>query len=230
MDKKIKLLLVEDESSLSMIVRDVLEKQGFEVQCASNGNNGLKLFYEFQPDIVVTDIMMPQMDGITMTQLIRQNNKHTPIIFLTAKSKTEDVVQGFETGGNDYLKKPFGIEELIVRIKALLNRNQTPQTEEQISFKIGKYEFNPVLQKLSFGDQSETLSHREAAILERLCKNQNQVMELKPVLIELWGDDDFFNTRSLHVFIVKLRKKLSKDQNIQIVNIRGIGYKLMVGG
>lgn len=227
MDEKIKLLLVEDESSLSMIIKDVLEKQNFIVQQAVNGDAGLKMFFEFQPDIVVADIMMPHMDGLTMTQLIRQNNQHTPILFLTAKSKTEDVVQGFEIGGNDYLKKPFGIEELIVRVKALLNRNQSSPKEEPILFKIGKYEFNSVLQKLTFGDYSETLSHREAAILERLCKNQNHVMEIKPVLLELWGDDHFFNMRSLHVFIVKLRKKLTKDPDVKIVNIRGIGYKLI---
>ena len=222
-----KLLLVEDEASLAMIVRDVLEKQGFQVQWAATGNEGLKLFYDFKPDIVVTDIMMPQLDGLSMTELIRQNDRTTPILFLSAKSKTEDVVQGFETGGNDYLKKPFGMDELIVRIKGLLNRNLTEKKEEQSIYKIGQYTFNFVHQTLTYDDQKEDLSHREAEILLRLCKNQNNILDNKSVLLDLWGDDDFFNTRSLHVFIVKLRKKLSKDSNIKIINIRGVGYKLL---
>ena len=222
-----KLLLVEDEASLAMIVRDVLEKQGFEVRCASTGNEGLKLFYEFKPDIVVTDIMMPQLDGLSMTEIIRQNDKTTPVLFLSAKSKTEDVVQGFETGGNDYLKKPFGMDELIVRIKGLLNRNLKEKREEQTVYTIGRYTFNFIHQTLTCGDYKEELSHREAEILLRLCKNRNNILDNKSVLLDLWGDDDFFNTRSLHVFIVKLRKKLSNDPNIKIINIRGVGYKLI---
>ena len=222
-----KLLLVEDESSLSMIVRDVLEKQGFSVQCATTGEEGLKLFYSFKPDIIVTDIMMPKLDGLGMTELIRQNDKTTPILFLSAKSKTEDVVQGFETGGNDYLKKPFGMDELIVRIKSLLNRNAIERKEEKTIFSIGLYTFDFVHQTLICGDHTEELSHREAEILLRLCKNQNHVLDSKSVLLELWGDDHFFNLRSLHVFIVKLRKKLSGDPNIKLINIRGVGYKLL---
>ena len=221
-----KLLLVEDEASLAMIVCDVLEKQGFEVRCASTGNEGLKLFYEFKPDIVVTDIMMPQLDGLSMTEIIRQNDKTTPVLFLSAKSKTADVVQGFETGGNDYLKKPFGMDELIVRIKGLLNRNLKEKREEPTVYIIGQYTFDFIHQTLICGDHREELSHREAEILLRLCKNQNNVLDNKSVLLDLWGDDDFFNTRSLHVFIVKLRKKLSKDLTVKIINIRGVGYKL----
>jgi DNA-binding response OmpR family regulator len=173
----------------------------------------------------VTDIMMPQLDGLSMTEQIRQNNREVPILFLSAKSKTEDVVLGFETGGNDYLKKPFGMDELIVRIKGLLNRNITKK-EKQTTYTIGKYTFDTVHQTLTAGVFVENLSHRETEILERLCKNQNNILDNKSVLLELWGDDDFFNTRSLHVFIVKLRKKLSQDERIKIINIRGVGYKL----
>ena len=225
MEEKIKLLLVEDESALAMIVKDVLEKEGFQVEWAANGNLGLKLFFEFKPNIVVADIMMPQLDGLGMTQQIRQHNRQVPILFLSAKSKTEDVVQGFETGGNDYLKKPFGMDELIVRIKGLLNRNVSKK-EEQKNYIIGNYTFDTILQTLICEGSSETLSHRETEILERLCKNQNNILDNRSVLLELWGDDDFFNTRSLHVFIVKLRKKLSKDPAIKIINVRGVGYKL----
>ncbi len=224
---KTKLLLVEDETSLSMIVKDVLEKQGFEVECAFTGDDGLKLFYSFKPDIVVTDIMMPKLDGLSMTELIRQSDKTTPILFLSAKSKTEDVVTGFEAGGNDYLKKPFGMDELIVRIKGLLNRDLIAKKEEKTIYNIGCYTFDFIQQTLVCGDYKEDLSHREAEILLRLCRNQNNVLESKTVLLELWGDDHFFNLRSLHVFIVKLKKKLSKDSNIKILNIRGVGYKLV---
>lgn len=223
---KIKVLLVEDEPALAMIVKDALEKREFLVTCAVNGNEGLELFHKKKPDIVVADIMMPKLDGFSMAQLIRQSDKQTPILFLSAKSKTEDVVQGFEIGGNDYLKKPFGMEELIIRIKSLLNRVQSEVTLNKI-FQIGNYSFDPLQQQLTHPSKKETLSHREAAILERLCANQNNIVENKAILLELWGDDSFFNTRSLHVFIVKLRKKLSEDQRIQIINIRGIGYKMI---
>lgn len=226
MESKTKILIVEDESTLQMIIRDVLEKQGYIIAQASNGNEGLRLFYEFHPDLVVADIMMPQLDGLSMTEQIRQNDKKTPILFLTAKSKTEDVVKGFEIGGNDYLKKPFGMDELLVRIKALLNRNQLQASENITSYKIGEYDFDVIHQTLTYKGLINNLSHRETAILERLCKNQNHILDNQTVLLDLWGDDNFFNLRSLHVFVVKLRKKLSKDPKIQILNIRGVGYKL----
>lgn len=225
METKTKILIVEDESTLQMIIRDVLEKQGYVVAQASNGNEGLRLFYEFRPDLIVADIMMPQLDGLGMTRQIRQNDGKTPILFLTAKSKTEDVVEGFETGGNDYLKKPFGMDELLVRIRALLNRNWV--TEENITnYKIGEYDFDIIHQTLHYKGYIENLSHRETAILERLCKNQNHILDSQAILLDLWGDDNFFNLRSLHVFVVKLRKKLSKDPKIKILNISGIEYKL----
>ena len=223
---KIKVLLVEDEPALAMIIKDALEKREFTVDCAANGNEGLEMFHKLHPDIIVADIMMPKLDGFSMTQLIRQTDKHIPILFLSAKSKTDDVIQGFEIGGNDYLKKPFGMEELIVRIKSLLNRVQNEVRKEKI-YQIGEYTFDPVQQRLFHPQKVEVLSHREASILERLCANQNNIVENKAVLLELWGDDSFFNTRSLHVFIVKLRKKLSLDAHIQIINIRGIGYKMI---
>ncbi|MDR0824400.1 MAG: response regulator transcription factor [Prevotella sp.] len=222
----IKVLLVEDEPALSMIIKDALEKREFSVECAENGNVGLAMFHKRKPDIVVADIMMPKMDGFSMAQLIRQSDRQTPILFLSAKSRTDDVVQGFEIGGNDYLKKPFGMEELIIRIKALLNRVQTEIPQDKI-YQIGEYTFDPLQQKLTHPQSTEILSHREAAILERLCFNQNNIVENKAILMELWGDDSFFNTRSLHVFMVKLRKKLSLDSKIQIINIRGIGYKMI---
>lgn len=224
----IKVLLVEDEPSLAMIIKDALEKREFEVEAVPDGEAGLAAFFRSRPDIIVTDIMMPKLDGFTMAQQIRQSDKSIPLLFLSAKSKTTDVVQGFEIGGNDYLKKPFGMEELIVRIKALLNRIGTTEPKQK-TYQIGKYLFDPLQQKLLHPQlgEPETLSHREASILERLCLNRNSILENKAVLLDLWGDDSFFNTRSLHVFMVKLRKKLALDPSVQIINIRGVGYKML---
>ncbi|WP_346317004.1 response regulator transcription factor [Chitinophaga sp. YIM B06452] len=222
-----RVLLIEDEWQLAQIVKDSLETRGFSMFCAKDGREGLELYREHQPDVIVLDIMMPQMDGFSFAEEVRKGDKQTPIIFLTAKSQTADVIKGFETGGNDYLKKPFSMDELIVRIRALLGRfQQTPQGGED-TVQIGQYAFNYTKQTLTRNNHAEFLSHREAEVLMRLCKNKNQVMERKAVLQELWGDDNFFNARSMDVFITKLRRYLKEDPRIQIVNIRGIGYKLI---
>lgn len=225
---QIKLLFVEDETTLAKIIKETLQKRNFEVLLANNGKEGLEAYRMFKPDIIVADIMMPEMDGLHMVQTIRQENKIIPIIFLSAKSETKDIIEGFETGGNDYLKKPFSIEELIIRIQSLLNRIEVakPQAKKRL-YNIGEYSFDPIAQQLTHPLRSYSLSHRESAILEHLCSNLNQIIEHKTILLDLWGDDDFFNTRSLQVFIVKLRKKLSLDPHIQIINIRGVGYKLI---
>ena len=251
---KIKVLLVEDEQTLAMIIKDTLEGQNFIIHTACNGEEGLRLFFNLRPDVLVADVMMPRMDGFTMVRHIRQTDKQTPVLFLTARSAINDVVEGFELGANDYLKKPFGMQELIVRIKALAGKaftfKETPQQEETC-FEIGEYHFNSVTQILSHTEATEEfshagvtpshtgvvpshaatkveLSHREAQILKRLCENRNQVVNTRNILLDLWGDDTFFNSRSLHVFITKLRHKLSKDKRIRIVNVRGIGYKLIL--
>ena len=229
----INVLLVEDEETLALIIKDTLEGQGFFIRLAKDGEEGLRQFFEEKPDVLVADVMMPRMDGFEMVRRIRRQDKQTPILFLTARSATNDVVEGFELGGNDYLKKPFGMQELIVRIKALLGRasrypaseNQPPATE----FEIGRYRFNATTQRLSYLGSETELSHRESEILRRLCENRNEVTPMQDILIDLWGNDTFFNQRSLHVFITKLRHKLSRDERIRIVNVRGIGYKLISG-
>lgn len=229
----INVLLVEDEETLALIIKDTLEGQGFFIRLAKDGEEGLRQFFEEKPDVLVADVMMPRMDGFEMVRRIRRQDKQTPVLFLTARSATNDVVEGFELGGNDYLKKPFGMQELIVRIKALLGRasrypaseNQPPATE----FEIGRYRFNATTQRLSYLGSETELSHRESEILRRLCENRNEVTPMQDILIDLWGDDTFFNQRSLHVFITKLRHKLSRDERIRIVNVRGIGYKLISG-
>ena len=227
--EKIRVLLVEDEQTLAMIIKDTLDVQCFDIQIAKDGEEGFRMFCELHPDVLVTDVMMPKMDGFELVKRIRQTDKHTPVLFLTARSAMDDVVQGFEIGGTDYLKKPFGMQELMIRIKALAKRAFVQeQTDKQPDwYDIGKYKFNPTLQRLLFAGKEEVLSFRESEILKRLCMNENQVVNTQNILLELWGDDTFFNSRSLHVFITKIRHKLSKDAHIQIVNVRGIGYKLI---
>ncbi|HEX9958391.1 MAG TPA: response regulator transcription factor, partial [Fibrella sp.] len=204
--------------------------RGFAVQCAADGSEGLALFRQQRPDLVVADVMMPNMDGFTLAEHIRHDDAEVPILFLTARSQTADVVRGFELGGNDYLKKPFSLDELIVRINALLRRkiNTQPAAAAPALLTIGRYRFDPPKQKLLIDGRESQLSHREAELLRRLYEQRNQVLERSVVLKELWGDDSFFNGRSLDVFITKLRRHLQADEQIQIINIRGLGYKLIV--
>lgn len=236
---KINVLLVEDEETLAMIIKDTLEGQNFIIHIAADGEEGLRQFFDLRPDVLVADVMMPRMDGFEMVRRIRQTDKHTPVLFLTARSTINDVVAGFELGANDYLKKPFGMQELIIRIKALVGKafSFTEVAPQKVtSFEIGNYRFNSITQRLSYvgvvasphADTEIELSHRESEILKRLCENRDQVVNTQNVLLDLWGDDSFFNSRSLHVFITKLRHKLALDDRIRIVNVRGIGYKLIV--
>lgn len=229
MKDKIKVLLAEDETTLAMIIKDTLEEGDFVIHTAIDGEEGLRLFFDIRPDVLVADVMMPRMDGFEMVRRIRQTDKQTPVLFLTARSAINDVVEGFELGANDYLKKPFGMQELIIRIKALVGKAFTFTEEKQVTqFEIGNYLFDSVVQTLTHAGLKQELSHRESEILKRLCENRNQVVNTQNVLLDLWGDDSFFNSRSLHVFITKLRHKLSEDERIRIVNVRGIGYKLIV--
>lgn len=228
--EKIKVLLVEDETTLAMIIKDTLEGQNFILETASDGVEGLRLFFEMRPDVLVADVMMPRMDGFEMVQRIRQSDRNTPVLFLTARSGVNDVVKGFELGANDYLKKPFSMQELIVRIKALVGRACTfiqSDVTEQTCYQIGKYRFDVRRQLLLFENSRQELSHRETEILKRLYENRNCVVNMQDILLDLWGDDTFFNQRSLHVFITKLRHKLAGDANIRIINVRGVGYKLI---
>lgn len=224
MSNQIKVLLAEDEPSLGQIVKESLETRNFQVTLVENGEIAAEEYKKLHPDILVLDVMMPKKDGFTLAKEIRKTNKQIPIIFLTAKSQPKDVVDGFEHGGNDYLKKPFSIEELIVRMKALLDRVQAKENTENLT--IGDYIFNYDKQKLCYQEKEEFLTHREAELLLHLYQRKNEILDRTFILKKLWGDDDFFNARSMDVFISKLRKKLKKDSNIQIINIRGYGYKL----
>jgi len=225
MSEKIKILLAEDEPALAQIIKESLETRNFHVTHCKNGEEASVEFLKNKPDILVLDVMMPKKDGFTLAKEIRNIDKKTPIIFLTAKSQTQDVVDGFQLGGNDYLKKPFSMEELIVRIYALLDRITVDKTEENLQ--IGNYIFNNTKQTLHYSDQIISLTHREASLLQLLIENKNDILDRSIILKKIWGDDDFFNGRSMDVFITKLRKKLSLDPNIQIINIRNQGYKLI---
>lgn len=231
---KIKVLLVEDEGTLALIIKDTLESQGFTIRTAKDGEEGLQMFFNETPDVVVADVMMPRLDGFEMVRRIRTKDNKTPVLFLTARTETQDVVQGFETGANDYIRKPFGMQELIVRIKALVDRayRSEEKKEQPTHFIIGNYQLDTVRELLIFSSdgsdpQTTQLSHRESEILKRLVMHRGEVVDNRDTLIELWGDDSYFNTRSLHVFITKLRHKLAKDDSLRIINVRGIGYKLI---
>ncbi|KGO92838.1 response regulator transcription factor [Flavobacterium subsaxonicum] len=224
------VLYVEDELSLGKITGDMLAKSGFAVQWAQDGLKGLELFVPGQFDICIIDIMLPGMDGYTLVKEIRQKDADIPIIFLTARSLTEDVVKGFDVGGNDYLKKPFSIEELVVRMNALLKRasKTATQTTDATIYTIGQYSFDRAAMELSYSDKKIVLTHLENELLYRLITHKNEILPRQKVLLELWKDDSFFNARSMDVFITKLRKHFANDPAISIVNIRGIGYKMIV--
>ncbi len=225
MSQLLKIVLAEDETALGTIIKESLETRNFKVFFCENGEEAFKAYRNEKPDLLVLDVMMPKKDGFTLAKEIRQENKQIPIIFLTAKSQTKDVIEGFGHGGNDYLKKPFSMEELIVRIHALLDRTKLQQSHDQIA--IGQFNFNYTKQLLVHGKMEQLLTHREAELLFHLAQKRNEILDRSHILKKIWGDDDFFNARSMDVFISKLRKKLRRDANIQIVNIRGYGYKLI---
>lgn len=228
MKSKRKLLLAEDERMLAEILSDTLSDRGFEVSLAFDGEEALGRVRQWQPDVVVADVMMPRMDGFTLARRLRKEGCRAPILFLTARSTTEDVVKGFESGGNDYLRKPFAIDELIVRLEALLARF-TPRTEqEERCYEIGAYRLDVPSSRLSFGEEVEELPSREAEVLLRLCRRMGEVVELTALLRELWGEDTFFNLRSLNVIVSRLRRRLARDPRVKILSIRGIGYRLML--
>lgn len=225
MANKIKLLLAEDEAALGRIIKESLETRDFEVILCEDGEKAFEKYRSENPEILVLDVMMPKKDGFTLAKEIRAVDDTIPIIFLTAKSQTADVVEGFSIGGNDYLKKPFSMEELIVRVHNLISRTEVQKTADVLE--LGSYTFDFPKQHLQYKEEASVqLTHREAHLLFHLLKNKNKVLDRSVILNKLWGTDDFFSARSMDVFITKLRKKLNKDERIQIINVRGFGYKL----
>ncbi len=222
-----KILFVEDEEDLTLIVADTLRGQGYDVITAVDGISGLEKFKSESADIIVADVMMPKMDGFSMAKEIRKLSPSVPLLFLTAKSTIDDVEEGFEIGANDYLKKPFELRELIVRIKALLRRYDTHKLED-IKYTIGQYIFNITTQTLSFGERSMELSHFEAKILEQLVTNIGKTVDASELMIAVWQRDEPSNRNSLHGYIHKLRRALRQDPSISIINQRGFGYMLTI--
>lgn len=225
MNKPITILLAEDEPALGQIIKESLETRNFNVLLCEDGEKAFEVYTNCKPELLVLDVMMPKKDGFTLAKEIRNVDDYIPIIFLTAKSQIQDVVEGFSIGGNDYLKKPFSIEELIARINNLLNRKHLQKTVEILQ--VGKYTFHFPKQTLQYNNIITQLTHREAHLLYHLIKNKNAVLDRSLILNKLWGNDDFFSARSMDVFITKLRKKLNQDDSIQIINVRGFGYKLI---
>lgn len=223
---KDRILLVEDDSTLSMIVSETLQRDGFEVMIARDGEDGLKKFTRHSADLIIADVMMPRMDGFEMGRQIRQIDQNVPLLFLTAKSEIDDIVEGFELGGNDYLKKPFKMLELIVRIKALLRRNVR---KEDNQFEIGDYTLDLSTQILSHKDNgSIELSLIEAKLLRELIVNVGHTVDASTMMQLIWQRDDPYSRNSLHGFIHKLRHYLRYDTSISLLNQRGIGYMLTI--
>lgn len=224
---KNKVLFVEDEADLTLIVADTLRGLGYDVVTATDGVEGLDKYRSEGADIIVADVMMPRMDGFTMAKGIRKMSPEVPLLFLTAKSTIDDVEEGFEIGANDYLKKPFELRELIVRIKSLLKRYGANR-QEDVKYQIGAYTFNVTTQTLSYEDKSTELSHFESKILERLAVNIGKTVDASELMIAVWQRDDPSNRNSLHGYIHKLRRALRHDQSISIINQRGFGYMLTI--
>lgn len=222
----IDILYVEDEASLALIVADSLEMNGFSVRHCQDGLLALRLFEKQKPDILLVDVMMPVMDGFTLATHIRALDSQVPIIFLTARVQTEDVVKGFHLGANDYVKKPFRIEELVVRIESLVKGSPKMQLSQNLM--IGDYVLDSLRQTLSYKGDSIKLSYRESELLRSLYENRNQVIPREDIMKAYWSYDKYFSGRSLDVFISRIRKYLNQDPRIKITNIRGIGYMLSV--
>jgi len=220
-----KLLLVEDDSTLGYILKEYLEMKNFSVTWAKNGLEGLAKFREEQVDLCIVDVMMPEMDGFTMAERIRQQGSDVPLLFLTAKSLKVDVLKGFSLGADDYIIKPVEEEELVARINAILRRAEHPSEQQEI-FEVGDYAFDSKNQKLSYDGADKYLTEREAQLLRLLCLNKGNLLSRQYVLKNIWGKSDYFNRRSMDVFISKLRKYLSKDERIQITNVHGSGFIL----
>lgn len=225
---KIRILMAEDERALGRIVQDSLENQGFAVTYCVDGKTAWEQYHADPPDLCLLDVMMPWTDGFTLARKIKATNPHMPIIFLTAKSQTKDVLEGFDAGGDDYLRKPFSIEELIARIKALMKRQSNllePETPEEIQIGEYRFDFQHLLLQHPLGDRK--LTHREGELLRMLYQNRQKVLEQKVVLDALWENDSIFSARSMQVFITKLRSYLRHDSSVMIINVRAVGYKLI---
>jgi len=224
--KNLRILLAEDDDNLGTLLNTFLKAKGFDVELTRNGKQALSKFTEKQFDFLIFDVMMPEMDGFTLAKEIRQIDKKVPILFLTAKSMKEDKLEGFKIGADDYLTKPFSMEELLARIEAILRRTQTEEEEVDSKLTIGSISFDPELRMLHLKEPKK-LTTKENQLLKLLAKNKNDVLDRNAALRAIWGDDNYFNGRSMDVYIAKLRKLLKEDPAIEIMNVHGKGFKLI---
>jgi len=228
--KKITILFVEDDPFLGLLTKDLLESCNYTVLYTKTAEESLKLFMKGDIDLCILDVMLPKMDGFELGRKIRQMNKNVPIIFLTARSMKDDVVEGFRIGADDYIRKPFNMEELLLRIETILRRTHLIQdyAEETGIFSFGTYTFCHKKRELKHNDRNISLTYRESEILKLLLENRNELVERELILKKIWGDDSYYNARSMDVFLTKLRSCFKNDPKIEIVNIRGKGFKLMI--
>ena len=229
MEQKTKLLLAEDDENLGLLLKEYLVAKGFDADLYPDGEAAYKGFMKEHYDICILDVMMPKKDGFTLAKDIRIVNAEIPVIFLTAKNMKDDVLEGFKLGADDYITKPFSMEELIMRIEAILRRTtQDGQASSQQVFTLGKFTFDTRKQTLSDGDDTVKLTTKESELLKLLCQNANKVLERNYALKSIWIDDNYFNARSMDVYITKLRKHLKDETSVEIINVHGKGYKLIV--
>jgi DNA-binding response OmpR family regulator len=224
-----KILLAEDDQNLGMLLHEYLGAKMYDVDLARDGDEGLNFFLQKGPyDLCVLDVMMPKKDGFSLAKEIRMHDPQVPIIFLTAKSMKEDTIQGFKSGADDYMTKPFSMEELLMRMNAILRRvNKDDKAEEQRTYELGSQSFDTMTQELSNGVSKVKLTTKESELLKLLCQNMNKPLSRSFALKLIWGDDSYFNARSMDVYVTKLRKHLRPDPNIKILNLHGEGFKLI---
>ena len=228
MENKLHILLCEDEESLGMLVREYLQAKGYDAELYLDGEAGYKAFMRTKFDMCLLDVMMPKMDGFTLAREIRMVNAEVPIIFLTAKNLKDDILEGFKLGADDYLTKPFSMDELVYRMEAILRRVKVKSTRTVTQYQLGKFTFDTQRQILSIGDKQTKLTTKECELLSMLCAHSNDVLERELALKTIWIDDNYFNARSMDVYITKLRKHLKDDPSIEINNVHGKGYRLIV--
>jgi len=228
MEEKLKLFLCEDDENLGMLLREYLQAKGFDTDLYPDGEAGYRGFIKERYDLCVVDVMMPKKDGISLVKDIRGVNSEIPIIFLTAKNMKDDILDGFKAGADDYITKPFSMEELVLRIEAIFRRVKGKKTKDQQVYHFGNMNFDTQKQILTIGDQSTKLTTKESELLGLLCAHANEILERNHALKQIWVDDNYFNARSMDVYITKLRKLLKPANDIEIINIHGKGYKLIV--
>lgn len=227
MSDKVKILLSEDDNNLGMLLESFIKAKGYEVDLARDGKQALEKFNEGHYHFVILDVMMPEMDGFTVAKEIRLVDKKIPILFLTAKAMKEDKLEAFSIGGDDYMTKPFSMEELVARIEAILKRSNDGEETIDDTFTIGKFVFDPMKRVLTIDGDENKLTTKESQLLKLLAKNKNQILDRQAALRAIWGDDNYFNGRSMDVYIAKLRKILKADEKIEIMNVHGKGFKLL---